>query len=217
MVIDTGYPNGFNSFKKKMNSVGITPKDIKFIFLTHAHNDHAGYLNELLTITNASLVLHRDAVIRLKAGRNLLIGRSPSRQAQMFLKMMSLLGKSGHKFPRLDMPDRYIIAGSKSLHLHDLGIPGTILMLPGHTSDSIGLILDNGYMFCGDAAMNGFLSKSRHPVCIENEQDFLNSWEVILKNKPVKIFPGHGKPIPPSDLIKFKGFLKRKKLYSPFT
>ncbi len=35
--------------EKRANKQGIAFSEIKYIFLTHAHDDHAGFLNELLS------------------------------------------------------------------------------------------------------------------------------------------------------------------------
>ena len=49
VLIDTGYENGFERLKKKLAALNINIQQILYIFLTHAHDDHAGYLNEMLS------------------------------------------------------------------------------------------------------------------------------------------------------------------------
>jgi flavorubredoxin len=49
VLIDTGYESGFAHFKKQLTKMQIAPQQIRYIFLTHAHDDHAGYLNEVLS------------------------------------------------------------------------------------------------------------------------------------------------------------------------
>ena len=41
ILIDTGYENGFARFQRNLKKLHIQPSEIKFIFLTHAHDDHA--------------------------------------------------------------------------------------------------------------------------------------------------------------------------------
>ena len=48
ILVDTGYAGGFTRFKKKLEKHHIRPEQIKYVFLTHAHDDHAGFLNEVL-------------------------------------------------------------------------------------------------------------------------------------------------------------------------
>ncbi len=70
ILIDTGYDGSFPRFLKMLGKNGVDPKEIKFVFLTHAHDDHAGFLNEVLSATDAQVILHPKAVAGLKRGQN---------------------------------------------------------------------------------------------------------------------------------------------------
>ena len=48
IMIDTGYEHSLSAVEKKLSDKEIGLSDIKYVFLTHAHDDHAGFLNELL-------------------------------------------------------------------------------------------------------------------------------------------------------------------------
>lgn len=48
----------------------------------------------------------------------------------------------------------FIVENDDDELLRYLGIPGKILCTPGHSPDSISLLLDNGACFCGDVAFN---------------------------------------------------------------
>lgn len=48
VMVDTGYENSMRSVMKKLNRRGIERSEVRYVFLTHAHDDHAGFLNELL-------------------------------------------------------------------------------------------------------------------------------------------------------------------------
>ena len=48
IMIDTGYDNGLNKVLKKMEKNNLKPENIRYIFLTHAHDDHAGFINEIM-------------------------------------------------------------------------------------------------------------------------------------------------------------------------
>ena len=68
ILIDTGYENGFRRFQRKLKKTGIQPEKIKILFLTHAHDDHAGFLNDVLSVIPAKVILHPKAVEKLKTG-----------------------------------------------------------------------------------------------------------------------------------------------------
>jgi len=53
LLIDTGYPGQFENFKKRLRRHNIDIKEISYILLTHVHNDHAGFLNEVLNNSDA--------------------------------------------------------------------------------------------------------------------------------------------------------------------
>lgn len=70
ILIDTGYAGGFAHFQKMLAKHGVRPEEIRYVFLTHAHDDHAGFLNEVLAATGADVILHPGAVEGLKRGQN---------------------------------------------------------------------------------------------------------------------------------------------------
>lgn len=75
VLIDTGYENGFKHFKKRISKFNIKIKDIRYIFLTHAHDDHVGFLNQILDESpNTKIVMHDKALEILYKGQNSFIG-----------------------------------------------------------------------------------------------------------------------------------------------
>ena len=55
-------------------------------------------------------------------------------------------------------------------------------------------------LFCGDAAMNGFPSRRRIIIWIEDLKQYRQSWERIIEAPPRILYPGHGKPFQTTDL-----------------
>ena len=74
-----------------------------------------------------------------------------------------------------------------------------MLETPGHTADHIALLAED-VLFCGDAAMNGFPSRKRIIIWIEDLEQYRRSWERIIGAKPRILYPGHGKPFQTADL-----------------
>jgi glyoxylase-like metal-dependent hydrolase (beta-lactamase superfamily II) len=98
----------------------------------------------------------------------------------------------------------------------DMELPLKILFLPGHTEDHIGLFMcDSSQLFCGDAAMNAVISVARHTIWIEEATAFGQSWDKMLACNPKMIYPSHGNPFKPKDLVKFRHYLDGKKLIHP--
>ena len=60
--------------------------------------------------------------------------------------------------------------------------------------------------------MNGFPSRRRTTIWIENLPQFKRSWERILERSPRLLCPAHGKPFPTVDLKKYMKALDKVKL-----
>ena len=212
VLIDTGYAEHFPAFRKRLEKIGVSPKEIKYVFLTHAHDDHAGFLNEVLGITDARVILHPKAVDGLLKGQNSFEGGCSSRLAWIFCQILALFGKGGHKYPPLkkEYLDRLVTIDSSAFKT--LSLPFKVIGTPGHTADHISMLKD-GILFCGDAAMNGFPSIKRTIIWIEDLEQYRQSWARMIALNPIMIYPAHGKPFPTSDLKKYQGHLNNIRLY----
>ncbi len=215
IAVDTGYAGGCSRFLAGLQKNGINPQEIKYIFLTHAHDDHAGYLEELMRATVATLVMDKLSPDRLLAGHNQWIGGCSGRLAKFFVSAMSLAGKGKHEFPVMDVRavENVVLWDRENQFFKQQGLPLTIVLLHGHTADNIGLLTDYGALFCGDAAMNGFPSVKRNIIWIENLDDYRKSWDAMIESPAKEIYPSHGKPFPKSDLIKYRKHLDKIRIY----
>lgn len=215
ILIDTGYENQYAPFCKKLRRHGILTEDIDYIFLTHAHDDHSGFLNELLRHTQAKVIMQQSAAVGLRCGQNSFDGGCSTRLALAFCKAMSLAGKGKHLFPPVESQyeERFIFLGDERITGIEKEFSAKIIETPGHTACSISLLFDNGILFCGDAAMNGFPSLHRATIWIENLVDFCRSWETMIDLEPAKIYPGHGRPFDFLDLQRFLPTVQKFRLY----
>ena len=216
VMIDTGYEDCLSGVKKKLERFGISLSEIKYVFLTHAHDDHAGFLNELMHENQELKVIMSDkSMPTLKRGQNSFEGGCSTFLAWVFCKFMAVFGKAEHRFPCIEskFDDRLIeIIEENKGELEEL-LQGKILFTPGHTCDSISLKIENK-IFCGDAAMNGFPSMKRLIIWIEDIELFEKSWEVLLSEDVEFIYPAHGNPFSKNDLKKYKGEISKIRLYS---
>ena len=215
IMIDTGYEHSLKDVEAKLSSKGMKISDIKYVFLTHAHDDHAGFLNELLgRNTDLKVIMSDKSMATLKRGQNSFEGGCSTMLAWIFCKLMGLVGKAEHRFPAIDEKynGRFIEITEANKEELEKILQGKILFTPGHTADSISLKVDN-VIFCGDAAMNGFPSIKRLIIWIEDTTDFEKSWDVLLSENADTIYPAHGNPFPTSDLRKYKKHISKLRLY----
>src|SRR5262249_4978431 len=80
------------------------------------------------------------------------------------------------------------IGGSRAF-LSSIGIAGEIVATPGHSDDSVSLVLDAGAAFTGDLPPPGFVDESTSATVRQ-------SWEKLRALPATKIYPGHG-PVRP--------------------
>ena len=198
VLVDTGYSGGFPRFLRRLRRAGVEVEAISWVFLTHAHDDHAGFLNDVLhAAPNAKVVLHGAALPGLRRGQNSFEGGCSGRLALGFCRFMKFLGRGEHRFPSLasGLEGRIIAVTKENQSALEKALRGKILETPGHTADSISLLLPDGSLFCGDAAMNGFPSRHKITIWVEDKADFCATWEVIIRLRPERVYPGHGRPM----------------------
>ncbi len=215
VMIDTGYEHSLKAVERKLNKNKIQLNDIKYIFLTHAHDDHAGFLNELLGKNkDLKVIMSNQSMPTLKRGQNSFDGGCSTLFALIFCKLMGLVGKADHKFPKIEdkYNDRFIEINDHNIKELEEILEGKILFTPGHTKDSISLKLDNK-IFCGDAAMNGIPSIHRLIIWIEDKIQYEKSWDIMIQENIEYIYPAHGKPFRKEDLMKYKKYISNIKLY----
>ena len=212
ILIDTGYESDWPHFLKMLAGQHIKMQEIKYVFLTHAHDDHAGFLNNVLEHTDAKVILHPKAIDGLRKGQNSFEGGCSSRLAYTFCQLLALFGHGDHRYPPIRETFLSRLVPIDSDAFHALDFPFRIIETPGHTADHISLLADD-ILFCGDAAMNNFPSRNRVIIWIEDLRQFRQSWDTILNAAPVMLYPAHGKPFPTADLKKYLPALDSVKLY----
>jgi glyoxylase-like metal-dependent hydrolase (beta-lactamase superfamily II) len=82
-------------------------------------------------------------------------------------------------------------------------VNGNILYTPGHSKDSISILLDNGNAFVGDLVMNNFNSGNIKfmPFLVDNKDVVLEGWDKVIDNGAKIIYPAHGDYFTTDELI----------------
>ena len=209
VMIDTGYENSYPKVLKRLNKLLIKPEEVCYLFLTHAHDDHAGFLEEWMTNhPQTQVIAHEGAIEGLRRGQNSFDGGCSTLFAFLFCQLMALIGNGEHRYPRLSEThlEKIVTLNEDNLPQIEHALQGKILCTPGHTADSISLLVD-GNLFCGDAAMNGIPSSHRITIWVENKNAFETSWDTMLVSGANKVYPSHGSPFCPCELRKNKKFI----------
>lgn len=216
VMIDTGYPGKLGKVSRRLARHRISWAEIRYVFLTHAHDDHAGFLNDLLKKhPHIKVVMNLKSLASLQAGHSLYHGVCTSEKGRFFFRSLALLGHGKNTYPPLE--DRFIsrllIITKENREDIEKRLHGKIILTPGHTGDSICLRVGKR-LFCGDTAMNGFPSTYRIPVWVEDIDRLGRSWDTILGERgSLIIHPGHGKPFGRADLAQFRDVISELKVW----
>lgn len=201
-LVDSGQGGYEKKIIKAITSRGLNPSDLKFIFLTHTHYDHAGNTKVLKKLTGTKIIVHESETDYLSKGCHPLPeGTAP------FFKLIILLGKINTK-PRTIFnavnPD---ITFDTTLDLEEFGFNAKIIHTPGHTLGSSSLII-NKHAFVGDTMFN-IMGKIFPPFANDTKQ-LISSWKTLLSHNPDFYYPAHGSRIKAQEFK--KKMLKKYKL-----
>lgn len=202
LLVDTSLATHSRLFENLLARMDIEVEEIRWLLLTHHHDDHAGFAAELRRRSGCRLIVHRAGLTDLAAGRNRepLIAASAGRS--LLLKFIRFCSGT-HPYPPIHPGDEDLIMEGKTMSLPpETGLEGRLVHTPGHTADSLSLILADGSALVGDAAINlPWIPGASHlPLWAEDAQEVVRSWETLKRHGATLIFPGHGKPFPADEL-----------------
>jgi endoribonuclease LACTB2 len=171
LLVDAGWPGTLGKLLANLKRKGIAIEEIRFMLATHYHPDHAGLAQE----------------VKGKGVRLMVV------EGQMAcIPLLKQWMKPEMHYQDIDVRDNTEVTVAESrAFLAKLGIPGEIVKTPGHSDDSVTLILDSGDAFTGDLQ-----SESR-----ADERDIeavSASWATLRAMHARMIHPGHGssRPMP---------------------
>ncbi|MBI5118134.1 MBL fold metallo-hydrolase [Candidatus Poribacteria bacterium] len=208
LLVDTPYPGKYEALAKALKEESVDVSDIKYLLLTHHHDDHAGAASELLKHTDAALIVHEKALPHLAAGQSDPDGKAINLGTKTVMAAYTaVIHRTGFAFPPVHLRGKdIVIKGDDNELLRSLGINGKIIHTPGHTSDSISVILDDGSALVGDAAMNfmKFCLIGHKPIYVNDRKQTSQSWLKLKREGAKLIYPSHGKPFNAEELIPFE-------------
>ena len=199
LLIDTGYPEDYERFRSALAWAGIDQRNIKWLFLTHAHDDHVGFAARLIEDTGCRLIAPALSLGQLAAGRVKFNGGGAiTRRIAAMSFLYNLVKRRTMSFPPLSVgPGICVLSGEDVSLAPSLGIAGSFVPTPGHSGDSFTLLLDDGRCFCADAAMNflNALGADYRPIFVEDEDQAYRSLRALVARGAKTFFVGHGAPI----------------------
>ena len=189
VLIDTGFPTKRmfldKVLKKALNKPGEAPKKLKLVILTHGDSDHAGNCKFIRENYGAIIAMHFDDFKMVENGDMSWNRKSKPDKISFTFRLVTLAFGKNSVFDTFK-PDIYLREGQ---NLSEFGLSAKVIHLPGHSKGSIGVLTNEGDLFCGDLIYN-FASFSY----IDNLEDFNKSINKLKMLDINILYPGHGKP-----------------------
>lgn len=189
VLIDTGFSTKCmfldEVLKKALNMPGEVPKKLKLVILTHGDSDHAGNCKFLRENYGAKIAMHFEDSKMVENGDMSWNRKSKPDKISFTFRLVTLAFGKNSVFETFK-PDMYLQEGQ---NLSEFGLSAKVIHLPGHSKGSIGVLTNEGDLFCGDLMYN-FASFNY----IDNLEDFNKSIHKLKKLDINILYPGHGKP-----------------------
>ncbi|NCC65142.1 MAG: MBL fold metallo-hydrolase, partial [Spirochaetia bacterium] len=203
LMIDTGYPEDMQIVFDALSNEGIELSQIKYLFITHAHDDHAGFAAALKEKSGCRLILPERSLSDLARGTFDWQGESVNLLVDISSRIYTMVNQRTFSFePVLPTEDDIILSKERASLPAHWDLKGFFIHTPGHSQDSWSLILQDGRAFVGDAAMNmlNLLGAGKRPIVMENRSEVYESLEKIKQTGATILFTGHGLPLRPEEL-----------------
>lgn len=201
-LIDTGLPAKRDLLDKALTDVGCRRGNLKIIMLTHGDYDHAGNAAYLREKYGVKIAMHAEDSGRVERGDWKWNMKDKPDKFPLLYRVMSSFIRPG-QFDTFK-PDLYV---EEDLSLADYGLRARVLHLPGHTRGSIGILTEDGDLFCGDLMDN--MRKPSLEFFIDDMAAANASMKKLASCSVTTVYPGHGKPFSWNEFLK-KNPLERR-------
>jgi ribonuclease/clavin/mitogillin len=165
LLVDAGWPGTLGTMQHTCKVMGIEPASIPYQLATHYHMDHAGLVQDLKRLGVRLIVID----IQLAA-----------------IPLMRNHIKPQDNYTEIELEGNIVITEDESrAFLASVGIQGEIISTPGHSDDSVTLIVDGVGAFTGDLTP---------PMMVPQDPSNLayQSWVKIRSKGVSTVYPAHG-------------------------
>ena len=165
LLVDIGWPGTMGEMRASLRRADVPLHEIRAALATHYHIDHAGLAQEM-KMAGVPLLLFDVQVAAVP--------------------LMKRWTKPQDGYVEVTVDDSFVLPVSASRGaLAKLGFQGEVLHTPGHSNDSVSLLLDDGSAFTGDLT---------HPAMVgaDDGELVLSSWSLLRDRGAKRIYPAHG-------------------------
>ena len=213
LLLDTGLACKEDLILNKINKVIGDYNKIKVIVITHSHSDHIGNLKLLLDkIKRADkiVIIHSNAKEIMLSGEKIIPNGFYKFTKYISKKLKAKFSGNFQKgFENLSEEDlqNLIFLDFKDYEefsLNEYGFENLkVIYTAGHSKDSISLVYNDEYLFCGDMIQNLFLKYPLIPLFGDDIKELIDSWKKVIDKAYSRIYPATSRSyILREDLIK---------------
>ena len=165
IIVDLGWPGSIGTMRANLQRMNVPLTELRYALATHYHIDHAGVAQDLKQLGVPLLVLETQVAA---------------------IPVMKTHTKPRDRYTDITPDGNIVITFAESrTRLADIGIAGEIVPTPGHSDDSVSLVLDQGAAFTGDLTPMS--------VALPEQIDRIAaSWQRLRDLGVTRIYPGHG-------------------------
>lgn len=165
LLVDLGWPGMGAKLFAEIERKNIPLKEIRYGFATHYHIDHAGAAQDLKN-KGMTLIVTPEQIDAVPA--------------------MTQWIKPDMNYTKIVTTDNRVVALDDSrAFLASIGLAGELVHTPGHSDDSVSLLLDSGEVFTGDLTPP-FLATE------DQAETIARSWRALADRGARTIYAGHG-------------------------
>lgn len=189
VLIDTGLSTKRSALLQELEKVGCNPGTLKLVLITHGDSDHAGNGAYLKDTYGVKVGMHPMDAGMVERGDMSWNRKAKPDKMSLLLRLIGVLAEGvvrRHKFETFE-PD---IEVEEGFNLARYGFNARVVHIPGHSKGSIGVLTEDGNLYCGDFLYN--MPGMNHV----DDLDARNVSLAKLKKLDIRmVYPGHGKPI----------------------
>lgn len=169
LIFDCDWPVTLPSLFRALKKADVRSDELRFLLVSHYHIDHAGSAEEIKKLGVQLIVMETQ-----QAWLNSWV---PFAQKDLSLHFIPI-SETGNLILKIEDSREF---------LANFGIEGQILSTPGHSEDSISLVLEDGSAFTGDLPPFQWAGGFDSPA-------LKSSWQLLVNAGAKMAYPAHGIP-----------------------
>ena len=203
LLLDTGLACKEDLILNKINKVIGDYNKIKVIVITHSHSDHIGNLKLLLDKIKREdkiVIIHSNAKEIMLSGEKIIPDGfykfSKYISKRLKLKLSERFQKGFENLSEEDLKNVIFLdfKDYEEFSLNEYGFENLkVIYTPGHSKDSISLVYNDEYLFCGDMIQNLFFKYPLIPLFGDDIEELISSWKKAIEKGYSRFYPATSK------------------------